>query len=128
MILASHVSPDGTFTWIVEVYSEPDGTDGIAMGFDGFGWHLHPDSVDRRERTDQQIAADATEALLADRLLIMTTTDGEAVEHSLLDDLEVEVSIKSYSERWTFRFWSGRSVEVDDLIDGKVGYLPLRQA
>jgi hypothetical protein len=89
---------------------------------------LHSDSFDRRQRSDREIAGDVTAALLADRLLIMTTEQGDLVEHSLLDDLELQVSLKYLDENWTFRFWSGQSVEVDDLIDGKVVFLPLGQA
>ena len=128
MEIARHVSPDGQLVWVVEEYPETEGSHGIAMGFADLPWHTHPDAFDRRGRSDHDIATDVTAAILTDRVLIMTTRYDDVVEHGFLDDLELQVEIKSLDEQWSFRFWSGRQVTIEELIDGTVSYLPFGDA
>jgi len=128
MELSRHVSPDGELVWVVEEYPEQDGSVGIAMGFADLPWHTHPSLFDDRGRSERRIAADVTTAVLTDRVLIMTRRHGDVVEHAFLDDLELRVDLKSLDVQWSFRFWSGQQVTIEELIDGTVTYLPFDDA
>jgi hypothetical protein len=126
-VLHRHVTEDGSLVWRVERHREGAGAT-IIMDFDGLPWHMHPEVVERRGRSDEKIADDVTAALLADKLVILTVRSGSIVEHKPLFDLETELATKPNEELWTLRFWSGRTVTVEDLIDGRVDYLPLTSA
>ncbi len=42
-----------------------------------------------------------------------------------MSQLEFEVDFKPLNEEKAFRFWSGRTVTFEELIDGKIAYKPL---
>ena len=124
-ILHRILSPDGLLVWRIEREAEADGRMIISMGFEGLSWHLHPEDFVRRNRTDEEIAADVTTALIGDRLLVLVVRDGDFHEFRLLDDIEQELDAKSNDETWVLRFWSGEAVSIDRLIDREVDYLPV---
>ncbi|RYE10335.1 MAG: hypothetical protein EOP22_04620 [Hyphomicrobiales bacterium] len=131
-ILARHVSPDGRLTWRVERYREADGVNGYAAGFEDSFWHIHPDQLQRAGEDEEKLRG-LTADLLADRLVVVVEvwtppgTEAEDQNIRILGDLETEIDFKSNDEKWQLRFWSGAAVEIDDLIDGKVAFLPLDQ-
>jgi hypothetical protein len=132
-VLVRHVSSDGALIWRVEKSLLPDGTAAYVAGFEGLLWHIHPESLDRPGAPLDRVLA-VTDDLLADRMLVIEETwpstgpDDPARSLRLMTDLDEEIAFKANDETWRLRFWSGRSVDVDDLIDGKVVYLPLEES
>jgi len=126
-ILQRYRSPALDLVWLANRAAEANGRTVIAMGFEGFLWHLHPDEFELRGRSDEAFCADVTAALLNDELVVFTEQDGEFVRHTLLDDLDLELEIKRKESVWRFRYWSGRTVSFDDLVDGGARYVPISQ-
>jgi hypothetical protein len=125
-----HVSSDGRLVWLAERYLDQSGDYDFSFGFwsDGSFWHGHPDVVEGEPgRTREQIVRDVTEGVLNDRFVIKTTVRDGVTEHALLYDLETEVDyLVDNDERISLRFWSGRHVTFDELIDKTVDYTPFR--
>ena len=113
-VLARHVTPDGALTLRVQRTIE-NGRPLISMGFEESSWHFHPTAEEAMQIVD---------AVLADRVVILTSTrDGESYIE-LLDDLESAVDYKPAAASYRFRVWS-REVSFEDVVDGKVAYTPL---
>jgi hypothetical protein len=124
-LVARHVSPDGELVWRVEREVEADGRVVISFGFEGLDWHLHPEFFLANGREPLTIGLEVTDDLVSDRSVVVISRWPEGVEYSIPDSLEVLVDFKHLEEELSFRFWSGRQVSVDDLIDGAVAYKPL---
>jgi hypothetical protein len=126
-LLARHVSLDGALVWRVERETEAEGRVTISCGFEGLPWHLHPDQFEPHGRSAEQIAADLTAGVLGDRHLIVTDgPEGARIRRWLLTDLELEgLAEDSSSSDHEYRFWSGRRVELAELIAGTVATVPL---
>lgn len=107
-LLARHVSPDGALTLLVERAAEPDGTALISLGFERSGWHMHPSEAE---------ALAVVEAVLADRMVIVTTRRPHQAEHSLMLSIELEVDLYDPQDLMEFRLWSGRAVTWEELIE-----------
>jgi hypothetical protein len=113
--LASHSSPDGQLTLVVERYQEADGPT-IVVGFrEGNGWHFHP--------TEDE-ALRIVEAVLTDQVVIVQWKGPANWDIELMGDLEFELDGTPHDIQYQFRLWSG-PVTFEDLVDGKVPYTPL---
>jgi len=130
-VVARHVSPDGKLVWRVQRDVTADGNAEYSGGFEGRAWHLHAELMSRGGDPLANILA-LTDDLLADRLVIvkgsrpMQDSPSETdVAYWLLDELEGEVEFNPNDSMLEFRFWSGRRLSVEDLIDGKVEFLGL---
>ncbi|AKR58497.1 hypothetical protein XM25_22410 [Devosia sp. H5989] len=123
--LVTEQSSDGTLTLIADKYVNPDGSIGIAIGFDGAPWHLHPPKDLDGSPLALQWALDLAADVINNRMLIVTCRDEGFEEVRLAQTLEFEVDFKGRNESLEFRFWSGQVVSLEDLIDGKVSYVPL---
>lgn len=131
--IARYVSPDGQLVWRVEVSKSTSGEPVYAAGFEGTFWHVHPDQL-RRRGEPIEVLLTLTEELLADKLVIIEerwpvpdNPEELGLERSLLVDLDFELSVKPNETAWKLRFWSGKVVDVEDLIDGAVAFTPLDQ-
>ncbi len=102
------MSPDGALTLLVQRTAEPDGTALISLGFDESGWHMHPSETD---------ALAVVEAILADRMVIVTTRRTHRMEHSLMPSIELEVDLYDPQDVMEFRLWSGRAVTWEEIIE-----------
>jgi len=125
-VLARHVSPDGHLVLRAERESEADGRLVYSLGFEGQPWHLHPDFFMKQdERSIEQMTFDLIGDVISDRMLIVIATSPGHRETRIVDTLESEVDYKPIDIGLTFRFWSGRQVSIEDLIDGRVTFKPL---
>ncbi|MBB4053995.1 hypothetical protein GGR20_003667 [Devosia subaequoris] len=120
--LVTERSRDGTLTLVANEYVNLDGTPGIAIGFDGAPWHIHPPEELEGAAIAQQWARDLVADVINNRMLIVTCRD-EGFEEVRLAHFEVD--FKGRNESLEFRFWNGQIVSLEDLIDGKVSYVPL---
>ena len=118
-------SRDGTLTLVANEYVNPDGTLGIAIGFVGAPWHIHPPEELEGGGLALQWARDLVADVINNRMLIVTCRDEGFEEVRLAHSPEFEVDFKGRNESLEFRFWSGQIVSLEDLIDGKVNYVPL---
>jgi hypothetical protein len=129
-ILERHTSPDGLLMLVVIEQPPADGSlePLITVGFEGFdGWHVHPDLwwPNPDGKTWAQIGRDIAKDVTDDAMLIaISTRDGEQ-SIRLVDRIEDEVDFLQPGERVEYRFWSGRTVSIEDLIDGRVPFKPL---
>jgi hypothetical protein len=123
--LVTERSSDGTITLIANKYVNPDGSIGIAIGFDGAPWHIHPPENLDGSALALQWALDLAADVINNRMLIVSCRDEGFEEVRLAQTLEFEVDFKGRNESLEFRFWSGQVVSLEDLIDGKVSYVPL---
>lgn len=122
---ATERSPDGRLTLIADECVNPDGTLGVAIGFNDAPWHIHPPEHIDGTALAQKWARDLVADVINDRMLIVTSRNEEFEEVRLAGSLEFEVDFKDRNESLEFRFWSGQVVSLEDLIDEKVSYLPL---
>ena len=113
-VLARHVSPDGALTLRVQRTIE-NGRPLISIGFEESSWHFHPTAEEA-----MQIA----HAVLADRVVILTSTREGENYIELLDDLESAIDYKPAETTYRFRLWS-REVRFEDVLDGTVAHTPL---
>ena len=128
-VLLRRVSPDGALIWLVQRYQDEQGEFDFAFGFESgnSGWHSHPDMLDAPGKSREQVVSEVTDDVTNDRMLIKATVRGDWVEHALLGDLETEVDyLVDVDDQISIRFWSGRSVSFDELIDGAVAYRPFK--
>jgi hypothetical protein len=123
--LVTERSRDGTLTLIANEYVDPDGTRGIAIGFKGAPWHIHPPGEIEGITLARQWALDLVADVINNRMLVVTTRDKGFEEVRLAQSLEFEIDFKLPDESLEFRFWDGQIVSLDELIDGKVSYVPL---
>lgn len=128
MLLDRRVSPQGPFAWVVERITHAEGNTDIALGFEGQSWRAYPFMFDRRDRRDEEIAEAVTEAVVTDQLVILEIRGDKIHECGLAVDLKRQLKYKSSDEEWECRFWSGKRVEIDDLLAGSMPYLPMLAA
>jgi hypothetical protein len=108
-VLARHVSPDGALTLRVQRTIE-NGRSLISMGFEESSWHFHPTAEEAMQIVD---------AVLADRVVILTSTREGENYTELLDDLDLAVGYKPGETSLRLRVWS-REVSFEDVVDGKI--------
>ena len=125
-VLARHASPDETLTLVVLRQTPPEGDPVLSLGFMEFDWHVHPEFFFANERTPERVLLDIVDDVINDRMILIYQRFADGLMHPrILDSLEFEVDFYQPGEEWTFRFWSGRVVDLDDLLDGRVRYKPL---
>jgi hypothetical protein len=106
-VTEQHSTPDGLLKFIVEDYG-----DDIALGFNGFPWHTHPEclppfSKSNPKETIQRFIAE----LLSDRKLIgLCRKNGKLIDAWVTDTPELD-KYKPADEEIEFRYWSGRKYE-----------------
>ena len=129
-VLARHTSPDGALTILVQRDTQPGGDSILSLGFEGFDWHVHPGEFYPRDgRSDEEVFLEIVSDVVSDRMIIMLQGhDDGPMWPSILDTVTFEVDFYHPGERWSFRFWSGRTVDVDKLMDGRVKYKPFGDA
>lgn len=117
-------SPDGLLTLIAEEYLNEDGSPGVLLGFDCGPWHIHPPEHVERSPFAREWAQNIVADVVGNRMLIVRTRGDGFEQVRLAGELEFEFDVQP-SETVSFRFWNGLVVTIEDLIDGKVAYLPL---
>ncbi|MEO9231134.1 MAG: hypothetical protein ABI216_19605 [Devosia sp.] len=128
--LERHISPDGLLVLLVVEGPPIDGSleTLVTVGFESFdGWHVHLNLFVSKPngRTWAQIGRDMARDVTDDKMLIaVSTRQGERCI-SLVQRIEDEVDFLQPGETVEYRFWSGRAVTIEELIDGKVHYKPL---
>ena len=125
-LLARHVSPDGQLVWRIERETEASGKVVISFGFEGLDWHLHPDFFEANGRSPEQIADDVTAGVIEDRhVVVIETFPDDPFRMYLLETIEQELELSGTYADLRFRFWSGRSIDRAELLEGTVDYKPL---
>lgn len=113
-VLYRRVSVDGALTLRVQRTVE-NGRPLISLGFEGSSWHFHPTAEEAMQIVD---------AVVADRVAILTSSRKGETYTELLDDLESAVDYKPAETTYRFRVWS-REVSFEDLVDGTIAHTPL---
>jgi hypothetical protein len=113
-ILYRRVSVDGALTLRVQRTVE-NGRPLISLGFEGSNWHFHPTAEEAMQIVD---------AVVADRVVILTSSREGETYTELLDDLESAVDYKPAETTYRFRVWS-REVSFEDVVDGTIAHTPL---
>ena len=97
-------SPDRALVFLVV---EEDGD--VTLGFEGYAWHTHPDSLRFENFAGATTVEGFLEALLQDRLIIaISRVEGTARDVWITDDPAKEQLWLGGGEALEFRFWSGK--------------------
>lgn len=98
------VSDDGILTLLVVSY--PDGD--VAVGFEGFRWHTHPEciAVDLGVQQEKAVAA-LLERVFDDRAIIAIASVNGVIQDIWLTDKAEPDEYKPEEETIDFRYWSG---------------------
>jgi hypothetical protein len=106
-VIEQHITPDGLLTFIVEDYG-----DDIALGFDGYPWHTHPECLPPcNAKKWKPTVKKLVEDLLADRLVIgLCKRNGRLIDAWIVEEPTLD-KYKPADEEIEFRYWSGRKYE-----------------
>jgi hypothetical protein len=125
-VLVEEVSPDGELVLWARRHVEQSGEVVVSIGFGHADWHIHPELFDLCQgKSAEQAARDIVADVVADRMLVVTNSVPGFRQVTIAGPLELELDVLAPNETLEFRFWSGRQVAVEDLIDRKVTYLAL---
>jgi hypothetical protein len=106
-VIEQHTTPDGLLRFIVEDY----GND-IALGFDGFPWHTHPECLPPYDSKNWKFTVKKfVEDLLADRLVIGLCRKSGQLTNAWVVEKPAPDKYKPADEEIEFRYWSGRKYE-----------------
>jgi hypothetical protein len=103
-VIEQHSTPDGLLKFVVKDFG-----DDIALGFDGFPWHTHPECIPPYNSTDWKPALRKyVDELLADHLVIgMRKIDGNLADAWVEEAPKLD-KYKPANEVIEYRYWSGR--------------------
>jgi hypothetical protein len=104
-LVAEHISPDGTFRFIIRRDDED-----LSLGFSGYVWHTHADLLAEASGAPEPVAvARFVEDLINDRTVIAVSRVGGVIRDAwVTDDPISELRYKPEEEDIEFRYWSGR--------------------
>jgi len=108
-IIEQHSTPDGLLKFIIEDYG-----DDIALGFEGYPRHTHPECLPPYDSNDgKSTIKKFVEDLLADRLLIgLCKKNGRLTGVWVVETPPPDPDpYKPADEEIEFRYWSGRKHE-----------------
>jgi hypothetical protein len=107
-IVEQHMSGDGHLKIIVCRYDDGD----TAIGFEGFPWHTHADTLATLSGLSEQDAIRRfIDDVLDDRsIIVVSRVEGAAGEVWITDDPATELRHQSGNETIEFRYWSGKPV------------------
>ena len=126
VILTREVSPDGALTLIAERLVEPSGGPRVTLGFEGQGWHVHPEDLDFcTGLSPEQCALRIVTEVISGRMLIATHTAPGFHLVEIAGRLENGMDFLQPDETLTFRLWDGRPVPPEDIVGGHFRYTPL---
>jgi hypothetical protein len=120
------VSPDGDLTLVAERVVEASGNIAVIIGFEGEGWHVHPEDLElctglSPEHCALSIVAD----VVLGRMLIATHTAPGFHLVEIAGRLDGGVDFLEPEETLTFRLWNGKVVSTEDIVAGRAHYTPL---
>jgi len=118
-VLDRRTSPDGRLHFRVERHG--DGT--LAFGFEECDWHQHPEMLQARGRTPEQVAQAFADDLINDRLVIVHNRQED--RYWVLDTIEYELELSGTYAPLEVRYWSGRSIDRAELLEGSIAYTSL---
>jgi len=105
-----HTSPDGVLTFVVE---DLEGND-VAIGFRGYASHTHADILASISGLSEDEAVRAyVDSVLADESIIaIQSIDGAVNDVWITNDPASELKYIEPNEKFEFRYWSGRQLEI----------------
>ena len=108
--LVRHTSTDGKLTLLVHI-----GVDGeTAVGFEGGGWHTHPDLLAAMLFVpENEAVAEFVSKLKADDIPIVVSTDGGVTFDPWVSD-NLEATLSMFGSDCHLRYWSGAEVVAND--------------
>jgi hypothetical protein len=104
--LEHHQSPDGLLRFIV--LRDDDGD--IALGFDGFAWHTHPEIFCLEGESKDQAVRRFVDELLAGRSIIAIARVGGHIRDIWVAEDATPDKYKPEDEVIEFRRWGGAKV------------------
>jgi hypothetical protein len=106
-VIEQHQTPDGLLKFIIEDYG-----DDVALGFENFPWHTHPECLPPYQRDSwKQAVKQFIELLLTDQKVIgLRKKNGKLIDVWVVDRPEID-KYKPKDEEIQFRYWSGKPLQ-----------------
>ena len=107
-VMEQHSTPNGLLKFVVEDY----GND-LAMGFEGYPWHTHPECLPSFSKSNPQEAVRQFVAeLLSDQKVIGIVRKSGKIVDAWVADVPERDKYKPADEEIEFRYWSGQTCEI----------------